>query len=180
MWEDTLLVLKCRHGSQEAMSRIYLKYKDYLLTLARGLLGERAAAEDVVHDVFVRFAESVAQFHLTGNLRGYLATCTANLARDRIRARARKAEAPEPWRRAGKDANGPEAQAIATEQRVRLREALAQLPYEQREAVLLHLKAEMKFKDIARLQHVSLSTTHGRYRYGLDKLRSLLNSEVQE
>ena len=39
---------------------------------------------------------------------------------------------------------------------------------------------QMKFKDIARLQRVSLSTTHGRYRYGLDKLRSLLNSEVQE
>jgi len=180
MWEDKLLVLKCRHGSRDAMGRIYLKYKDYLLTLARGLLGEPAAAEDVVHDVFVRFAESGATFRLTGSLKGYLATCTANLARDRIRARVRRAEGPEPWRRAEKDANGPEAHAVATEQRVRLRQALAQLPYEQREAVLLHLKAGMRFKDIARLQHVSLSTTHGRYRYGLDRLRSLLNSEVQE
>jgi len=177
MWEDKLLVLKCRHGSREAMGRIYLKYKDYLLTLARGLLGERAAAEDVVHDVFVRFAESVAAFRLTGSLKGYLATCTANLARDQVRARVRRAEglAPVAWNTG--DEKGPEARAVATEQRVQLREALAQLPYEQREAVLLHLKADMKFKDIARLQQVSLSTTHGRYRYGLDKLRSLLDSE---
>ena len=178
MWEDKLPVLKCRHGSREAMGRIYLKYKDDLLTLARGLLGDRAAAEDVVHDVFVRFAESAATFRLTGSLKGYLASCTANLARDQIRVRVRRAEGPAPvdWNRP--DGESPDVQAVATEQRIRRQEALAQLPYEQREAVLLHLKVEMKFKDIARLQQVSLSTTHGRYRYGLDKLRSLLDSEV--
>ncbi len=180
MLEDRLLVLRCRHGSRDAMCQIYLKHKDYLLTLARGLLGERTEAEDVVHDVFVRFAESAATFRLTGSLKGYLATCTANLARDRIRAKVRRAERPAPadWNRA--DADGAEAQAVATEQRMRLKQALAQLPYEQREAVLLHLKADMTFRDIARLQRVSLGTTHGRYRYGLQKLRSQLNSEVQE
>jgi RNA polymerase sigma-70 factor (ECF subfamily) len=175
MLEDRLLALRCRHGSQKAMCRIYLKYKDYLLTLARGLLGERAAAEDAVHDVFVRFAESATQFRLTGSLKGYLATCTANLARDRIRARVRETAAPPSRERA---TIGPEEHAVAQEQQKRLECALAQLPYEQREAVLLHLKAEMTFKDIAKAQRVSLSTTHGRYRYGMDKLRSLLNNEV--
>ena len=61
MLEDKLLVLKCRRGSRDAMCRIYEKYKDYLLTLAKGLLSEQAAAEDVVHDVFVSFAESAEQ-----------------------------------------------------------------------------------------------------------------------
>jgi RNA polymerase sigma-70 factor, ECF subfamily len=177
MLEDRLLVLRCRHGSQEAMSRIYLKYKDDLLTLARGLLGERAAAEDTVHDVFVRFAESARQFRLTGSLKGYLATCTANLARDRIRVKLRRAENCESETWPARPGKGPEELAVATEQRVRLKQALARLPYEQREAVLLHLKAEMTFGEIAKAQCVSLSTAHGRYRYGLDKLRSLLNSE---
>jgi len=180
MLDDKLLVLRSRHGSKDAMCRIYLKYKGYLLTLAQGLLGEQAAAEDVVHDVFVRFAESASRFQLTGSLKGYLATCTANLARDRIRTKIRRLGGPEPWRQAAKDANGPEEHAVATEERTRLRQALSQIAYEQREAVLLHLKAGMKFKTIARLQHVSLSTAHGRYRYGLDKLRSLLNSEVAQ
>ncbi|MBN1361666.1 MAG: sigma-70 family RNA polymerase sigma factor [Sedimentisphaerales bacterium] len=162
------------------MCRIYLKHKDYLLTLATGLLGERAAAEDIVHDVFVRFAESAAQFRLTGSLKGYLATCTANLARDRLRARVRWTQAPAPGEVAGCRAVDPEELATAAEQGIRLEQALAQLPYEQREAVLLHLKAEMTFKDVAQAQCVSLSTAHGRYRYGLDKLRSLLNSEVTE
>jgi DNA-directed RNA polymerase specialized sigma24 family protein len=54
---------------------------------------------------------------------------------------------------------------------------MSKLPYEQREAVVLHLKGGMKFKELAKLQGVSISTIHGRYRYGLYKLRSLLNSE---
>ncbi len=70
MLEDKLLVLKCRHGDKDAMCRIYEKYKDYLLTLARGLWGPKAETEDIVHDVFVAFAMSAGKFKLTGSLRG--------------------------------------------------------------------------------------------------------------
>jgi len=56
---------------------------------------------------------------------------------------------------------------------------MAEVPYEQREAVILHIKGRMKFREIAKLQGVPTSTSCARYRYGLDKLRSLLNSEVQ-
>lgn len=44
--------------------------------------------------------------------------------------------------------------------------------------VLLHLKAEMSFRHIARVQNVSINTVQGRYRYGLHKLRSILHGEV--
>jgi len=180
MLEDKLLVLKCRRGSKDAMCRIYEKYKDYLLTLAKGLLSEQAAAEDVVHDVFVSFARSARQFQLTGSLRGYLATCVSNLARDKIRARTRQAEALDSANPVISDSDNPEKRIIETEELMRLRQAISQIPYEQREAVMLHLKGGMKFREIANLQGVSVSTIHGRYRYGLDKLKSLLNSEVEK
>lgn len=179
MLEDKLLVLKCKRGRKDAMCRVYEKYKDYLLTLAKALLGDTAAAEDVVHDVFVSFAESVSEFQLTGNLRSYLATCVANLARDRIRAskQARKLDAAGVIRSGSDD---PEKSALETEELTRLRQAMAQLPHEQREVVVLHVRGGMRFREIAKLQGVSISTTHGRYRYGLDKLRSLLNTEAIE
>ncbi len=180
MLEDKLLVLKCRRGSRDAMCRIYEKYKDYLLTLAKGLLSEQAAAEDVVHDVFVSFARSARQFQLTGSLRGYLATCVSNLARDKIRARTRQAEALNSANPIIPDSDNPEHRVIEREELMRLRQVLSPIPYEQREAVMLHLKGGMKFREIAKLQGVSVSTIHGRYRYGLDKLRSLLNSEVEK
>ena len=47
--EDKLLVLRCKHGSGEALCRIYEKYKADLLVLAMALLNEKTAAEDVVH-----------------------------------------------------------------------------------------------------------------------------------
>jgi RNA polymerase sigma-70 factor (ECF subfamily) len=180
MLEDKLLVLKCRRGSRDAMRRIYEKYKDYLLTLAKGLSNEQQAAEDVVHDVFVSFARSARQFQLTGSLKGYLATCVSNRVRDKIRAQTRKDQALESTNPAISDTVNPEQCLIEEEELMRLRKALNQIPYEQREAVMLHLKGNMKFREIAKLQGVSISTIHGRYRYGLDKLRSMLNSELEK
>ena len=180
MLEDKLLVLKCKRGSKDAMRRIYEKYKDYLLTLARALLGEKAAAEDVVHDVFVCFAQSVEKFQLTGSLKAYLATCVRNLAIDTIRLRKQQVKNLYSANMAKPESENPEQNVTEGEELARLRQALSQLPYEQREAVVLHLKGGMKFKELARLQGVSISTIHGRYRYGLYKLRSLLNNEEQK
>ncbi|UCG47657.1 MAG: sigma-70 family RNA polymerase sigma factor [Phycisphaerales bacterium] len=178
MLEDKLLVLKCKRGSREAMCVLYRKYKDYLLTLANALLNDRPAAEDVVHDVFLSFAKSLDGFRLTGSLKGYLATCTGNRARDRLRAGKHRPRNPGPGGAVVSSPRDPQRDAIETEELTRLRQAMSQLPYEQREAVVLHLKGGMKFREIAALRGVSISTIHGRYRYGLDKIRSLLNSEV--
>jgi RNA polymerase sigma-70 factor (ECF subfamily) len=180
MLEDKLLVLKCRHGNKDAMCRIYAKYKDYLMTVAKGLLGEQAGAEDVVHDVFVTFAGLAGKFQLTGSLKGYLATSVSNRARDRIRVRKHRAEAIEPANPLVAGTVNPEQHAAEAEELARLRQALRQIPYEQREAVILHLKGGMRFREIAKLQAASISTVHGRYRYGLEKLRSLLNSEIEQ
>jgi len=67
---------------------------------------------------------------------------------------------------------------MASEQRQRLSEALGRLPYEQQEAVLLHLQAGLKFREIAEVQDISPKTAESRYRYGIDKLRSMLNGQA--
>ena len=57
-------------------------------------------------------------------------------------------------------------------------EAMAKLPYEQKEVVILRIQGEVKFKEIAKLQDVSIKTIQSRYRYGLEKIRTILNSEM--
>ena len=74
----------------------------------------------------------------------------------------------------------PLSRAIHDEELRRLAEALATLPYEQREVVVLHLKGDLTFREIARIQDTSINTVQSRYRYGIDKLRSLLNGEVEQ
>jgi RNA polymerase sigma-70 factor (ECF subfamily) len=181
MLEDRLLVWRFKHGSTDAFRRIYEKYESDLLTLAANLLAEANAAEDVVQDVFISFVQSVERFHLRGSLKGYLATCVANRACDCIRKRKRRQTvAANEAQQLISETNGPVQLVITSEELQRLSQALTFLPYEQREAIVLHLQGDLKFRQIAKLQNVSIKTAQSRYRYGLDKLRSILNGEVKK
>ena len=61
----------------------------------------------------------------------------------------------------------------------RIHQALAKLPDQQREVIILRLRAEMKFHEIARMLSVSINTVQSRYRYGIEKLKYLLNGELE-
>jgi RNA polymerase sigma factor (sigma-70 family) len=179
--EDKLLVFRCKRGSKEALSRIYEKYKKDLVLLAVALLSDAGIAEDVVHDVFVRFVEDIRDFRLTGSLKGYLLTCTANCARNRNKtATVRSGIAASPQKAAGSMPDAPVETIICNEQLQQLCAAMAQLPYEQREVIMLHLHAAMTFDTIAKLQEISVNTAKSRYRYGLDKLKLILNHEIEK
>jgi RNA polymerase sigma-70 factor (ECF subfamily) len=179
MLEERYLIWRFKHGSAEAFERIYKRHKNDLLKLAVVLLGDVHAAEDIVHDVFVHVARTRANLRVTGNLKALLATSVANRARNHRRDEYRhhsslaKQVSDNPA-----TACEPAQWAIVSEQLQLLSEAMAQLPQEQREAVALHLGADMSFPEIARLQNASVNTVQGRCRYGLEKLRSLLNSEA--
>ncbi|MBW8035391.1 MAG: sigma-70 family RNA polymerase sigma factor [Planctomycetes bacterium] len=179
MLEDKLLVWKLRRGSKDALRVIYEKYRDDLLRIAAGLLKEKSQAEDAVHDVFAAFVSASSNFTLTGSLRGYLTTCVANKARNINRTKLRQGtvslDEVEP---VVSRLRRPDEWIIYDEQFQQICDAMAHLPYEQREAVVLHIQGAMKFKEIAKLQETSVKTVLSRYRYGFNKLRSLLNEEV--
>ena len=177
--QDKWLVWRFNRGDYEAVRVMYEKYKHELLALATALLRNTAAAEDAVHDVFAAFLRQ-KRFRLTGSLRGYLATCVANRARNGLRAEVRHKLEPLD------DADGfaapeaaPDGLAMFGEESRLLADAVGGLPYEQKEVVLLHTRGGLKFAEIAQAQNVSINTVLGRYRYGLDKLRSQLNGEVR-
>lgn len=179
MLEDKLLIWMFNRGNRDVLRCIYEKYKDDLVTLAAALLADVSSAEDTVHDVFVSFITSAHRFRLTGSLKGYLATCVANNARNRNKSgQRRRSIALDETGPVKSDSKRPESSAIFGEELQQLSWALAQLPYEQREVLILRTYSGMKFKAIAAQQDVSINTAQGRYRYALDKLRSMLNGEV--
>jgi len=179
MLNDVLLIWKFRSGDSGALARIYEDHRQNLLRIAAGLLNQTSAAEDVVHDVFVQLAQSPEKVRLRGNLRSFLATCVVNRVRNANKAaQRRRAGGLDQAEATVSDGPGPERWILANERFTRLRNALAELPYEQREVVVLHLQGGAKFRDIAKSQGVSINTVQSRYRYGLDKLRSLLDGEV--
>lgn len=181
MMEDTLLLLRFKCGSQAALCRIYQKYKHTLLKLALGLANDVSGAEDVVHDVFVSFAQSAERMGLDGSLKAYLATCVANRVRNinKKNQRVHHGDWDQTEHLASKQP-GPDQWIIQNERTEIMNQALAQLPYEQREVVLLHLQGGLTFRHIADVQGSSINTTQSRYRYGIEKLRSVLDHEVQK
>jgi len=181
MLEDKILLWRFKRGNREAFRLIYKKYADDLLTIGANLLNDKADAEDVVQDVFISFVQSVQKFHLRGSLKGYLATCVANRSRDYLRKnRRRQTLKVNQAEQSTTVVKSPVQLVLRSEQLQKLGNAITELPYEQREVVVLRLHGEMRFKTIAGLQNISIKTAQSRYRYGLDKLRSVLNGEVRK
>jgi RNA polymerase sigma factor (sigma-70 family) len=177
MQEDKTLIEELQRGDREAFSRIYYKYVDFLVTVAISLLSDPHAAEDVVQDVFVAFARNSQVFRLTGSLKGYLAACTANRARDWYRQRRGDMAFFEDYRPFSNEKD-PREQASQQDQLDQIRQAMAELPYDQRESIVLRLLGDLKFREIARKLNIPLKTVQSRYRYGLDKLRTLLDGRA--
>ena len=181
MLEDKILLWRFKYGNREAFRLIYEKYADSLLSLAANLLNEKADAEDVIQDVFISLVQSIDKFHLRGSLKGYLTTCVVNRSRDYIRKnRRRESLSVNKEEQATSVVKNPIQLAVQSEQLQKLSDAIAELPHEQREVIVLRLHGEMRFRQIAGLQNISIKTAQSRYRYGLDKLRSILNGEVRK
>ncbi|MBN2593219.1 MAG: sigma-70 family RNA polymerase sigma factor [Sedimentisphaerales bacterium] len=177
--EDKLLVLKCKRGSTEALARIYEKYKTDMLVLAMVLLDDKSAAEDVLHDVFLSFVQNIEKFSLTGSLKGYLLTCLANRSRNLNKSKCRQSIKLNPEEPVCSNSDEPLRTIVCNEQLQQLSCAMAQLPYEQREAIMLHFQAGMTFGTIGGSLGISVNTAKSRYRYGLDKLRQILDDEAK-
>ena len=162
----------------DALRRIYEKYKPDLLGVARALLNDATAVEDVLHDVFVRFASQAGRFRLKGSLKGYLAICVANRARNINRTNRQNGREILIGEAGTLSRTEPSHAADCFERRRIVTCALVQLPPEQRQVVVLHVLSSLRFRQIAQQTGASVNTIQSRYRYGLAKLQSLLNGEV--
>ena len=177
--EDKLLVIECKRGSAEALERIYEKYRKDMLILAVALLHNASSAEDVVHDVFTGFVRDIERFQLTGSLKRFLLTCVANRARNANKTKHLQADESNHEEPVGSDNEDPLVAISCNEQLQQLSKVMSELPYDQRETIMLHFQAGMTFKKIAVQQGISVNTVKSRYRYGLEKLKVILEKEVK-
>jgi len=180
MLDEKRLIWRLQRGRVEALRRIYDKYKLDLLKLAILLTGDIHRSEDAVQDVFLRLAESYDRIGEHGNLKNFLITCLMNrlrtLWRDSQRHQAAQLDGAATE---ATQVSPPDQWAVVNEQMQRISKAMAELPQEQREAVTLRFEGGMGFRQIAKIQNASINTVQGRYRYGMEKLRASLNSEVE-
>jgi RNA polymerase sigma-70 factor (ECF subfamily) len=158
------------------LRRIYEKYKRDLFQVAGALLHDAATVEDVVHDAFVAFASQAGRFELKGSLKGYLAICVANRARNI--GRQDKPICPERVRPVEPQRDSSEI-AADSELHEKVRATLDGLAREQNQTIVLHVLGSLRFREIAQQTGESVNTVKSRYRYGIAKLRSVLDGQVE-
>ncbi len=172
MSDDRQLLKALQRGETAAWRRIYLKYKDDLLTVAQSLVCDINTAEDCLQEVFVSLVSDGCK--VRGNLKGYLLSCVVNRARDHLRRRDAQSNCKVNIGKQRFDLTDPAKVLTDDDRNKAVTMALEKLPLEQREVIVLHLQGDMKFRQIAAMLDMSINTVQSRYRYGMEKLRQLL------
>ena len=171
---DEELISLVGAGDAGAFAALYGRHRQAAYFLSYRMTGEKQAAEDLVQDAFLKVWRSAGTYRPPrGSVRTWLLTVVHNRGVDRFRSSARrrrtreKAEALAP----GSQPSEAFSEAWGNHQRDRLREALRDIPRDQREVLaLVHFSGLTKAEVSERLR-LPLGTVKGRARLGLRKLR---------
>ncbi|HTF22900.1 MAG TPA: sigma-70 family RNA polymerase sigma factor [Candidatus Limnocylindria bacterium] len=151
--------------SAEDVRRLYDRHGSALVAYACSFVTDAAAAEDAVHQVFLRLLS--AEITMPDAPVAYVYRSVRNAALNVRRSGLKLAEL-DPHSSVFRHRDGNQEAALALEK------ALAELPEEQREAVVMRVWGGLTLEEIAAAVGAPLNTIASRYRYALEKLREKL------
>jgi RNA polymerase sigma-70 factor (ECF subfamily) len=186
---DESLMGRYQRGEVRAFEVLLTRHRGPIYTFVYRFVGDKAQAEDVLQEVFLRVIKGAAAYQRSAKFTTWLYTIARNLCVDAAR-RAKHRRMPsldQPVDRSESDGaslgdfvpdKGPavDRQAIGTELRGRIERAVARLGDEQREVFVMREVLNLPFKEIADITGVPENTVKSRMRYALEKLRE----ELQE
>jgi RNA polymerase sigma-70 factor (ECF subfamily) len=156
-----------RRLKQGEVQALYDRHGPALLLYARSLLGRKSAAEDALQQVFMKLLE---QNSIPEDPRPYLFRAVHNTALNLMRSERHDVDLAdiEPWF----EAPAQDRDALAS-----LKAGLTQVTPEQREVLVLHLWGGLSFEEAGRVLSIPANTAASRYRYALQKLRSIMHPQ---
>lgn len=159
----------------ETDHRQLLTWVPRLRRYARALAGTREDADDLVQDTLERAWSKSSMWRGVADMRAWLFGIMHNLHIDGVR-RPRLHAAP-------LDENTPEVPVAANQMQrltvLDLEAALAQLPHDQREVVLLVALEDMAYADVARALGIPIGTVMSRLSRGRERLRALMEGRSE-
>ncbi len=180
-------MLRYQKGDVRAFELLLGRHRRPVFNFILRYVGDRAQAEDLLQDVFLRVIKSVASYERQAKFTTWLYTIARNLCVDAARrGKHRKAASLDAPVNHGDEEGaalidfvagegaGADRQAIGRELQVRMRAAIEALPDEQREIFLLREVNDLQFNEIAQIVGVPENTVKSRMRYALEKLREAL------
>ena len=169
---DEELLARFVAGDEECFTALVQRHEDRIFALALRMTGDRADALDATQDTFVTAYRRASSFRGDAAFGTWLFRIGVNACRDLMRKRTR---APTPTEEAGM---GIAARDTAVDEAVALRmdlaAALAAIPEEYREAVVMHDMGGVPYEEIARLTGTAVGTVKSHISRGRRKLADLL------
>jgi RNA polymerase sigma-70 factor (ECF subfamily) len=172
---DNKLQVALARNDPAAVELMWDRYADDLFVYLLVVLCSRHDAEDLLQTVFVRIVQKRHKLAKARHLDAYVYKMARNEAFRFIsrRKRERKIEAVnESWLVA------PENYQESNELTEKIQAALVCLPQQQREVIIMKIYRQKTFLEISRILGLSQNTVASRYRYGVEKLRTLLGDII--
>jgi RNA polymerase sigma-70 factor (ECF subfamily) len=171
------------HGDRAALAALVERYHGPLLGyLYRLVLGQRALAEDLVQETFLRLLQT-PRYDTARPFRPWLYAIATNLARDHLRsATARHSAADDGIILLDQPdaAPGPEELALLEEEARTVASAIGQLGEEQRVTIILRFYSGLSLQEISETLDIPLGTAKSRLFHSIRRLRTLLCAAGEE
>jgi RNA polymerase sigma-70 factor (ECF subfamily) len=167
-------------GDERAAAAFVHRHERRVFGIALAITADRATAEDVAQEAFLRAWRHAAVFDpRRAAATSWLSTITRNLAIDALRLRRAVPLDPDDvvWLEMDADGPTPESQAVHTEAIDRVRAALRTVPVDQRRALVRSAFYGQSATEIATAEAIPVGTAKSRIRLGLSKVRELLGGE---
>lgn len=175
---DQVLVDRAKRGDQEGIRLLVEKYQRRVIGLAWGLLGSRPDAEDVAQEAFLRAFRNIGSFRGQSAFRTWLFQIAINAARTYRRTRDGRPEDPRGGAMEFDATPGAGSLERAVIARDRVRRALATLPADLREAVVLRDVNGLDYREIAETLGVPMGTVESRIFRGRARLKHALEANI--
>lgn len=187
---DAALMLRVKQGDTAAFTELVEKYKQPVMNLAYRTLRDMTEAEDLAQNVFVQVYKSASRYRSTAKFSTWLFTIARNLCLNEIRRRSRhpadSLDAPHPEQEdqplqqyEDKKAASPPDTLLQRELTQQIDEALADLPENQRSAILLCRQEDLSYEEIAETLGCSVSATKSLIHRGRETLKERLKAYLR-
>jgi RNA polymerase sigma-70 factor, ECF subfamily len=187
---DAALMLRVKQGDTTAFTELVEKYKQPVMNLAYRTVRDATEAEDLAQNVFVQVYKSAARYKSTAKFSTWLFTIARNLCLNEIRRRSRhpaeSLDATHPEQEdqplqqfEDKKTFSPPESLLHGELAQNIDRALADLPENQRAAILLCRQDELSYEEIAEVLGCSVSATKSLIHRGRETLKERLKAYLR-
>jgi RNA polymerase sigma-70 factor (ECF subfamily) len=163
---------------QEAFERLLPAYRRRVLGLAYGILRDRAAAEDLAQEVFVKLWQALPRYDGRAQLSTWIYAITRNAAVSALRARRRELSLAD--EAVAAEVEGVAAPDAAAAEDPALRRAIDRLPEKQRQAITLYYMDERSVEEVADMMGIPANTVKTHLHRARASLAAALGESAKE